>query len=49
MLLWVGSDLLVTIMVKVFASEPGSIGDITLLSLVVIYGAGTVFIAKKYK
>lgn len=49
MLLWVGSDLLVTIMVKVFAAVPTSVGNMILLGLVAIYGAGTVFIAKKYK
>ncbi|GEA60173.1 MFS transporter [Vibrio comitans] len=49
MLLWVGSDLLVTVMVKVFAAVPTSVGNMILLSLVAIYGAGTVFIARKYK
>ncbi|MCW8331405.1 hypothetical protein MD588_21665 [Photobacterium sp. SDRW27] len=49
MLLWVGSDLLVSLMVKVFALVSPNVGNLILLGLITTYGLGTVYIARKYK
>ena len=51
MILWVGSDLLVTLMVKVFAvvnTASAHAGNLMLLGLILFFSVGTVAISKIY-
>ncbi|AJR05669.1 hypothetical protein H744_1c0644 [Photobacterium gaetbulicola Gung47] len=49
MLLWEGSDLLVSLMVKVFTLVSPNTGNLILLGLITTYGLGTVYIARRYR